>query len=709
MPITKVDFTPGLNKDDTPLASEGGWTDAQWVRWVRGRPQLMGGYDSVVTSTFTGIARGAHAWYDMAGQRYVAWGTAAKLYALIAGVITDITPPHSEGVLTNPFTTTSGSATVSVAHTGHALATGDSVTLHASAGVGSLSLSGTYTITVTDANTYTITASGNAAATATGGGTVDYVYTLTAGLVDGAGDPGGYGTGTYGSGGYGSTTTADRLPRIWFLDNYGESLVAVPRGGGLYEFQPELSYPELVSNGGFSSSSGWTLGTGWTIGAGVATAAAGSASDLSTAVAFEAGRVYRVTFTATLSAGTFTIATNGGSIGEAGTAVQIAGTYSRLFRAPVGSTTLKFSKDNAYIGTIDNVSIKLESVAYRVDEAPTRNDAMFVDPHQIIVLMGTNTYGGNYNPLAVRWNDRQQITVWTPTTANLAGDDILAIGGRLVAGLATRQQNLVWSDSALYTMQFTNDASDPFVFRLAGTGCGLIGALAAAEHNGLVAWMSRDNFYSFQGTSPTPIASKLRRDVFENIAENQGEKIACGINSAFSEVWWLYPDGRDGNECSRYAAFAWTEEGAPWTAGTLTRSSWIKSGVYEYPIAFGTNGMVYYHEKGTSAAGAVLTGYLVGSYFDVGDGDRLVHIKRIIPDFEDALGPISFTVYGRMWPSAPEMTFGPYTYNDGVTPYQVPMRATARQIKFRLDTSSTPAFWRLGTFRIDAQPSGAKR
>jgi hypothetical protein len=341
MTLTKIVLKPGVNKDDTPLSTEGGYTDADKVRFVRGQPQTIGGWDLLTSSTFSGIARGAHAWIDSAGRKHLAWGTATSLYVLSSSTLRDITPVFDRGVLTNPFTTTSGSAVVAVAHTGHALATGQTATFtNQSVGVGGLMLNGTYSVTATDADHYTVTAGSNAAASATGGGNVDYSYSMTAGLVDGIGESGGYGSGAYGAGGYGGTVTSSATqPRVWSLDSFGENLLAVPRGGALYEFQPNISYDELVTNGDFASATGWTAGTGWVIGLGVATATAGSASDLSRAVTMTAGSVYRVTFTVTRTAGSLVFKTNGAALtGAASAAISVSGTYDRLFRATPGST-----------------------------------------------------------------------------------------------------------------------------------------------------------------------------------------------------------------------------------------------------------------------------------------------------------------------------------------------------------------------------------
>ncbi len=707
MAYTTFAFQPGLIKDDSPLAAEGGYVDADKVRFASGRFQTIGGWDKVTAETYAGVPRGAHAWSDLQGRRYIAFGTAAKLHAIVGAHIRDITPLHSEGVITDPFTTANTESVVTVTHPAHGLSTGTEVTYpNTMPLVGGLLMTGTYPVTVIDEDTYTILSPNNATSTqAAGGGAVDFRAALPAGRVDGIGEPGGYGTGGYGLGGYGTTNAIDFLPRVWFLDSWGETLVALPRGGGLYQWQPAIDYPELVVNGTFDSAAGWTLGAGWSISGGSASAVVGAATNLDRAVPLIAGYVYRVTLTAVVVAGTVSVSTNAGTVGNASSPISRSGEYSRMFRAPPGATRLLLVKDAAFAGSIDNVSVTLESVAYRIDEAPNKNAAMFVDPHQIVVLLGTSTAGGVYNAMAVRWSDRQNIAQWAPATDNLAGDNILAQGSRLVSGIASRQENMIWSDSCAYTMQFTGDSTEPFQFHLSGSGCGLIGALARCEHNGVITWASRDNFYRYTGAAPDPIPCTLRREFFDNLSPNQGEKIVAGILPAYSEVWFFKPDARDGIECSRYAAVRWDE--GHWTAGTFDRSAWIKPGIFEHPIAFGTDGKVYYHETGTSAVGGEIDWFIETGYFDIGDGDNIMFLRRIIGDFDDLQGPVYYLVSGRMFPNGVVRSDGPHLHNSLTN--KIDLRFSARQMKLKIYGRSSPCFARMGAHRLDLIATGMKR
>jgi hypothetical protein len=718
MPLTKFEWAPGIQKDDTPLVSEGGWTDADKIRFVRKRPQTIGGWDYLTAGTFSGIARGAHAWSDVAGYRYLAFGTAAKLYLYDGDTIRDITPV-TRGVLSNPFTTSIGSPIVVVTDVDHGLASGQVVTFsNQSSPVGGLTLNGNWTVTVLSKNAYQITAPSNATANVSGGGgNVDFSYPFLPGNIDGRGVPGGFGAGAYGEGGYGGTiASANTKPRVWSLANFGQSLVAVPRGGPLFEYQPARINPatgkpdNLVSNGGFDTTASWGFGVGWSVGAGTAVAAAGTASDLVQNIGtIEAGAMYEVTFTVVRTAGTvsFKAGNPATAVGDASLPISASGTYSRLFRAPPSASaqSIWFSKDATFAGSIDNISMTLAPAAYRVTEAPLVNEGMFVDPNGIVVLFGTSNYLDTYNPMSVRWSDLQNITAWTPSPDNLAGDAILSTGGLIVGGCVSRTQNLLWTDVGIYTMQYTGDAAEPFTFRLAGTGCGLIGLLARCEHNGIAYWMGRDALFMFQGVAPVQIPCGLKRDLFDNIAPPQVEKTVAGAVSAFNEIWWFYPDKRDGREVSRYISF--TLEDGVWSCGTFNRTSWVGAGVYEHPVGFGTDGHIYAHERGESAVGAPLASFLDAAYVDIEDGHTLTYVRRLVPDFEGQKGAVTFDVFYKRYPNAPEVHKGAYIAAENTE--KLDFRLTARQIKLRLSANSSPSFWRLGCVRADVLPTGQLR
>lgn len=345
--------------------------------------------------------------------------------------------------------------------------------------------------------------------------------------------------------------------------------------------------------------------------------------------------------------------------------------------------------------------------AVLIATAPLNIGSMFVTSERIVVACGAVEYAGvTYDPLLVRWCDQEDNTNWTPSATNLAGEFPLSSGGRIVRGLAGRKVNLIWTDTSLYAMSFLGDPLLVYGFDLLGQGCGLIGPNAVAEKDGSAFWMTRSGtFYTFTGGSPTPLNCPLQRYVVDNLDFVQADKVYAGTNSANNEVWWFYPDLRDGDECSRYVAYNYLEN--TWTCGAWDRTAWADAGVLQYPLATDTAGSLYYHEIGHTADGGPITAYLESAPADVGDGDTLMSVLRLVPDFEDLSGGLTLTLKGRLFPVATETAYGPYTVLG--TTEKIDVRLTARQVALRIDSASAPSFWRLGALRADLRDTGSKR
>lgn len=349
-----------------------------------------------------------------------------------------------------------------------------------------------------------------------------------------------------------------------------------------------------------------------------------------------------------------------------------------------------------------------DAMALAVSGAPDIIDYFFVSPERIVVALGTEEYLGLFNPMLVRWSDQGDNTNWIPATSNVAGEFPLSRGAQLMSGLVTRGQNMLWSDTTPYTMQFTGDPNSVFVIRAVGQGCGLIGPFARTASDSAVYWASHDNFYVFTGQVPLILPSAVRREVFDNIFAGQEEKIHAGWNTGFNEPWFFYPDTRDATgDCSRYAMM---NSGGAWAIGTFNRTAWVKAGVFPYPIAFSANYKIYYQEvPNADAAGDPLDAFVESGFVDVGDGDTLYIVRRIVPDFDDQGPDVDMTFKTRFWPNQAATARGPFTATP--TTNKLDMRVKAREIAMRLESSGAAgsSFWKLGAVAIDAQPSGEKR
>lgn len=714
MPLTKFPLLGGVIKDDTPLEAEGYVTDSDKMRYRRKKWETIGGWEVATLAQFAGIARGGHAWADLAGTKAAAFGTAAKLYAYYGGDLRDITPVKTARVATNPLSTEQGSNVVLVKAPAHGLKDKDIATFSGADAVGGILVDGDYTVSVLTYDLFRITTNTTATSTVNGGGgRVEFVVPLDAGLVNGIGGLG-FGSGAFGSGPFGVASSGDIHARVWSLDNFGNNLVAVPTNGGLYEWQPFSAFPELVRNGDFANAgTNWgTQGTGWTFTNGRAEAAAGAASSLvqdETGV-LSGGVTYRIKFTLTRTAGSLQFRVTSAA---SDTPADIAfgepfakpGTYEFRFTAPPNPTFIKFAKDAAFAGSVDDVSIKVESQAYRIQDAPAYSRDMFVDPNGIVVLLGTVQVNGVYNAMCIRTSDQRNNRSWTPNDKSQAYEQVLSLGSEIRGGLAARGQNLIWTDTALYTMRYQG-STDTFRVDPVGTGCGLIHKNAVIEHNGLAFWWASDqNFRIYTGGIQQIIDCPLRADVMDNLAPGQESKITCGVNSAFNEIWWLYPDARDGIECSRYVVYNWSEN--DWYVGKLNRSQWIGDGVFPNPIGLGTDGMIYFQELGLSANGDELEWLLEGAWLDLGEGDTLMRVDRFVPDFEDQQGLIQMWLTFKPFPVGVETTYGPYDIRTDVS--KIDFRHTGRQMRATFKGKGAPAFARFGSIKMNIIETGARR
>jgi hypothetical protein len=719
MALTAIGFNSGIFKDDPESLTENGYIDGNNFRFVKtsedkpALPELIGGWEAVSSGTFDYPVRGAHSWKATSGDRVFSFGTAASLYQYFGGGYTDLTPYKSRGTLVDPFAMTNGSDSVLVTDLDHGLKTGDVVTFSYANAAGGLTIDGDYTVTVRDFDSYTITAASNATSTATGGGYVEFSVPLDVGLVNGVAGTG-WGTGTYGTGYFGLPTGGDVNPRTWSMDNWGSNLIAIPSDGAVYEWQPLPSYDEVLTNGSFDTTADWTLGTGWSISGGALVATAGTESDASQIVTgrLRGGVVYVLTITLTVSAGSVQFQNQSADLDESsqpivvdhGEPIAKSGTYTRRFYATQNPTTAILRKNSTFAGSIQSISIKPEDEAYRIPGAPQYNRGGFVDSNGFLVVYGTVESDGDYNALCVRWSDQNRNTVWLADEDNLAGEYIVRSGSRIVSIVPTRGQNLVFTDAGLLTMRFN---SSGFSFDPVGRGGGLLGKNAAAEHLGAVYWVGSDGqFRVFRGGEPQIIRNPNQRDFWDNLSPSQGEKVFAGINDRFNEVWFFYPDSRDGNECSRYQAYNWTT--GDWHLGQIERSAWIAAGIYENPIAFDPSTlMAFFHERGVTANGGQIPCSLTTGKFNLGDGENHFAVDRYKLDASNQVGSLDVTFDFYQWARGPQFTSETKTI--GPTTSQVPLRQAGRVCQMTYSNGTNLRSIRIGAQALGLIPMGSRQ
>lgn len=720
MAIQKVPINPGVYIDDTPLTAEGFFIDADKIRFRRGLPEAMGGWELLSTTALNGLARGITSWSDNSLVKWLAIGTHTDLYALTDSVVYDITPIVSRGTLSGPFATDGTTAVITVTAASHGLITGQYVSWPNVTVINGASITSTkmYPVTVTATGTYTFVADTVSTSAGSGvGGTVYFYYYLAPGLKDSIGALG-FGTGTYSTGTYSSPATGQVYARTWCLQAYGQNLMALARGGQLYEWAPIASNTELTTNGSFTgSATGWVLGTGWVYGTNNVVATTSNAA-VTQSIAAPTNAFILVQFDVMVSAGTLQASVGGTATGGA---ISASGRYWLPTFVNGGALTLAFT-GTGFTGTLTGVTVKQELQPEVVPNAPTQSACMVVTSEGFVMLGGTINTAGVYDPMLVRWSDIGSKTngeqIWTPASNNLSSFFRPLVGSRIVAMKVCNNEICIWTDKALYAATYVNNSSIVYSLRLVGTNCGLIGANAAVVLDGTAYWMSNGAFYAYSGGAPSAIPSGIQRDVFDNISPVQQDKIFAGVIGAFNDIIWLYPDDRDGNECSRYALLS-TQEGAPsppgvnlgpigvFAPGTFDRTCWDDAGVLPFPVAVSAEGQIFYQEKGQSANGGIFTWSLTHGAVQIGNGETLFVVDTLIPDFNSLVGGCTVTLNAYYYPQSTPVPHGPFNILSNSE--QVSMLNDApqgREIIMEFMGSGSPSWMRAGHHMFDIRDTG---
>lgn len=709
MTWTAINFEPGVWKDDSPLKAQGFYIDADKIRFVNGLPETIYGWERASTSTLLGLCRGAFAWQDNSRSQYAAFGTHLRLYAMdLDGGVTDITPATSYTSPTPSVATTISSTTVTVTNWTHGLSVDQKFKWASTspATVGGVTLDGTFTVLTVESST-SITFTAASAATSTAGPTAittQATIYLAPGQEDGLAGQG-FGTGGYGSGGYGGGSTGLTLfPRTWSFDQWGQNLLGSPRGDGLYEWAPNTTASELVTDGTFSASASWSAGAGWSVGGGFANFSAGSASDLEQNITTNTGAWHLLTLNLSVGAGSLA-AYVGTTTVRSG--ISANGNYRTAFFSNGGTNKLKISKDATATGNIHDVSVQVLTTANLVTNAPTQIGSMFVTAERIVVACGSNL-DGSFDPLQVDWSDAENNQTWTPTSSNLAGGFLLPAGARIVRGMRGARENVIWTVDGLWSMRYNANPGTVYDFIQMGQGCGLIGPNAAAQVGGVWYWMTPAGaFYAYAGAEPKMLQCTLARDVKDNLAWVQGDKVYAWANVGknYAEVWFSYPDSRDGDEVSRYVIYD-TLRGT-WSCGVFNRTAWAPANVFQYPLAVDTSGSIWYHEKDFTEDGGPRS-WFVDSAFN-SDVNGQVIVNGIRPDADDLQGGYSITFYSiiRNAIGIARRTLAALSITAATG--QKSVRVKGEQVRFRISGNAAPTFWRMGRMFMDLIKSDATR
>jgi hypothetical protein len=695
MALKKLVLKPGVNRENTRYTNEGGWYESDKVRFRQGTPEKIGGWARISVSTFQGLCRSLWNWITLDNLNLIGVGTNLKFYLELGGNYNDITPIRSAAILSNPFATTNLLTLVTVTDASHGAITGDFVTFSNVAPVGGLDLNGEFSITYVDSNTYTIVASTAATSTvaAGGGSTVNAVYQIN------TGDPyeiplSGWGAGTWGAGTWGFGGTSTSALRLWSQNNFGEDLVYAYRGGPIYYWDASFGVDPLLTTVTIASPAVVTSPVPFANGTPIVLVNTGYPSALPTGLS--PGTIYYVI---NASGNTFNLAATAG-----GAAITTTGTQS----------------GDHYI--VPN-GVPVTSLANASDVPVVQNFVFVSDISRFVFAFGCNDYGSTVqNPMLVRWSDQESVVNWTPSATNQAGSVTLSHGSSIITAVQTRQEILVWTDSAIYSLQYIGP---PVVWssQLMGDNISILGQNAATQASGVVYWMGVDKFYIYDGRLQT-LSCDLRRYVYQDINLQQNQQVFASTNEGFNEVWWFYCSAGS-LTANRYVVYNYLEK--IWYYGTMERTAWLDSGLRDFPIAATYNYNLVNQEYGLdnneTGTPAGIEAYISSSEFDIDDGDRFGFVWRMLPDLtfsgSDAspTPQVTYTLYPMQNSGSgtgtavnkdvDKLTGAQYTVTEGFTG-QINTRVRGRQLILKVSSDNLGTAWQLGSTRIDIRPDGRR-
>jgi hypothetical protein len=726
MPLQKLQFRPGVNREGTTLANEGGWYDCDKIRFRSGFPEKIGGWAVETYSTFLGFCRSLWNWVTLKSFNLMGIGTNIKFYIESGGAYYDITPIRVTNLNSTTFaavTTSPFSPFITVTDSSaSSLQVGDFITFSNATGLGGNItadvLNQEYQIqSVTSGTVYTIVA--RAAGTSVAGfnftvntttstitvslpvgTTIANGNTATLVIGGGAGAPGGLGYAVT----YYLVNVVGNTCQL-SLTSGGVPITLTSEGIGL-----QALYLTVFSNASDSNTGGsatdtayqintgypiYTIGTGWGTGA---WSRGTWGSGFTTGFGFQLRLWSQANFGEDLL-----FNPRGGAL--------------YLWQPGSGATPAYGTRGTLISGTY--VPSKI-------------NEILVSDQSRIVIAFGCDeagTYGTTvFDPMLIRWTAQESYTDWDPTDiTTTAGFLRLSHGSQIVGALQTRQEINIWTDAAIYSMQFIGP---PLVWQitLLADNISIASQNAMATASGVVYWMGVDKFYIYSGRVET-LPCSVRTYIYNDINREQFAQIQAGTNEGYSEVWWFYCSANS-NEIDRYVIFNYLDR--VWYYGSMDRTAWLDSPLRQFPMATTGGNLLVYHEAaiddGTTNPPSPINSYVQSSDFDINDGHNYGFVWRIIPDITfdgsntsgaTTVNPaVQFTVRPRQNPGSgygvsPSPTVKSAQSYAGQTTYTVQQfteivysRIRGRQMAFKISSDTIGTQWQLGVPRIDVRPDG---
>jgi hypothetical protein len=725
MPLQKIQFKPGFNKQQTATGAEGQWIDGDNIRFRYGEPQKIGGFQQLVASTLAGPAREQHTWTALDGKKYAAIGTSKLLVIYYETEFFDITPLGT-ALTSCTYTSTTGSATVTINKIAHRLEVGDYIIFTSVTTPGPTTTSYTSAdfttnvfevLSVPTSGTFTVTMPSVEGGTGvTAGGTITTTPYIKIGPISQT-PAFGYGTGYFG----GTIPTSVTTQLDGALNNSDTTITvdataAFPTTGRI-----DIG-TELIT---YTGKTGTTF-TGCVRGVNGSTAA----SHLDNAIV--------------------TNATDWVDWGEESNNIGVTLSPASWSLDNFGQILVATIKNGKTFTWNPSSPGRLGVRATIVSGAPTASIMSVVsDRDRHLFLMGTETTIGDpstQDPMFIRFSNQEDINTWNPTVTNTAGTFRLDTGNEIIGALQGKDYILVLTDQAAYTIQFVGP---PFTFsiRQVGTNCGCIGQHAMIYAQGAVFWMGfGGGFFAFDGTVKQ-IPSLVEDFVFTDIGDNLGfnydaSQITYAYhNSLYNEVGWNYAKAGS-TQVDRNVVYNFVEN--TWAVGSLARTTYIDAQTFNLPYAtqYITNSIptfptingatntfgstkywaqeTGFNEVDVNGNATAIAAYIQSGDYDIseqglgGDGQLIMRIKRFIPDFKSLEGNAKITLFFRDYPAnansipsnTPPLITGPFTITSSTD--KVDTRVRGRQVSLKIENDAVNETWRYGTLRLDIEAGGRR-
>ena len=757
MPHSSFKIIPGVDTNKTEALNEAAISNSQLVRFIPDRTlgglvQKLGGWTRYFPNALSSIIRALWAWEDTNGNSYLAAGAegipaggGAALTIIQNGGVTDITPEITNVNVAVSITTVAGSNIVTITDTGRNADAYDTVYIRTQISVGGLILFGQYPCIPLGANTYNIATFNRlgepayATTSVTGGAVPRFTATSGSDFI----------TVTLANHGFLAGETFPILIATSFggITLYGNYIITSVLTANTFVISANTAAGTIATTGasgtGATATITHALSVTFTVGStiviagmtpagynGTHTVTASSAGSVSFASATTGAQ----TVAGTIS-GPFSASENSGQANyfyyngrgplPAGTGYGIGGYGLGGYGTGTAPTSVPGTPLNAVDWALDNwgeilIACPYDGAIYAwsttagddtalvIPEAPPVNEGCFVAMPQRQIIAWGSTQTGVKDPLLVRWCDVNNYNSWIGLITNQAGSYRIPKGSRIVQCIQGPQQGLIWTDLAVWSMQYVGP---PYVYQFneIGTGCGLIGRRAAGSMNGTVYWMGPSQFFKLAGNGVEPIRCPVWDVIFQDLDTNNLDKIRIAPNSRFGEVTWYYPTSGNGGEVSHYVKYNTLLN--EWDFGTLGRTAWINESVLGPPIGAAPDRIIYQHETSPDADGAAMNSYFQTGYFAMTEADVKMFVDQIWPDMKwgyygsaNQNATVTITFYVNDYPGQTPLVYGPYQMTQTTT--FITPRFRGRLVSIRIESSDVGSFWRLGNIRYRVMQDG---